>query len=528
MLNLKFLIGILSIFIFLLAGCRLETTRFDLVKNDGQILIIDVTGIVEKAKGKLTYSMVIDEHRFDEQDRQKLHLEYRQKNGMIQDSRINIDTASLGSGTYTFNIYKNDETIWEQDVYVVAKKNWPDKLKNEQNLDQIASNYSPVLMYNEQEEYFPVSIPYLANKELSNPDLDKETYKIRGSFLIGYAKLPYASIFNKDFKCIMDRLPYWGDRRTSLNLSAIQENNLLRSFRYRTRSMMAKHRKGDRENSNIYYSFLRDYERDENKYIEKNRYFLFYHFLYAFDPKDGRVHEDKDGNKIFGLEFGKVTGHIYDRESMAIVFESDETGNLKPIEVVYGAHLANQTMGLGNPEKKDEFLQTWDGGRVKFGWNHPRLTKVGSHPIIAIAKGSHAVYPFPGTYNVIKRGPLTNHEYEFLEEVAGPTNDNFDSTVLLPEDLNNGTNNQVYELLSLKTGRHTSSDPHYGLLVYSGSLVDLPMPIKAKFPPFTDREREPADWVDGAYNWSSEPGKSPRLSVEFEKYLKSLKEKVIH
>ena len=219
-----------------------------------------------------------------------------------------------------------------------------------------------------------------------------------------------------------------------------------------------------------------------------------------------------------------ATGHIFDRESMAIVFKGDETGKLTPVEVVYGAHLADQRIGLMDPENDGKFLQEWEVGRVKISWNELKSTKVRTHPVISIAKGSHAVYPFPGIYNITKRGPMTKHKYKLLGEVAGPTPGNLDSNILLQEDLLKGEDIQNYKLLSLKIGRHTSSDQHYGFLVYSGSLVDLPMPITAKFPPFTKRERNPVEWVDGAYNWSKDPIESPKLTDEFKSFLESLEE----
>ncbi len=340
-------------------------------------------------------------------------------------------------------------------------------------------------------------------------------------------------MFNKDFRYIMDRLPYWGDRRTSLNLALIQTRNPFRSFKYRTRSLLAKNRKNKKENSTVYYSFLREYKRDKNGgYHEKDRYFLFYHFLYTFDPKDGKAYKNEGEGKIFGLRFRMATGHIFDRESMAIVFERNESGELTPVEVVYGAHLANQAIGLIDLENDGEFLQEWDEGRVGIGWKHLKSTKIGTHPVISIAKGSHAVYPFPGTYNITKRGPISKRKYKLLGEVAGPTSGNLDSNILLQEDVLKGEDIQNYKLLPFKIGRHTSSDPDYGFLVYSGSLVDLPMPITAKFPPFTDRERNPVEWVDGAHKWQNKdsektPVELPELSVEYDNHLKSLEKQIV-
>jgi hypothetical protein len=520
---------------------KTEDKRFDIITNDGKILIVDVRGLEKVTKSVLSYSMIIDEHlvidKHNKKDKvklQELHSHNKQQNGTINDSRITIDTASKGSGTYTFKIYKGKKIILEQDVYVVVNEGWPEELKDEQYIDQIAVKYSPIVMFNEQEEYFPASVPYLVNKESPTPKVDKETYKIRGRIIIDYIFKRYVSMFNKDFRYIMDRLPYWGDRRTSLNLAIIQTRNPFRSFKYRTRSLLAKHRKNEKKNSTIYYSFLREYKRDKNGVFdeEKNRYFLFYHFLYTFDPKDGKAYKNEGEGKIFGLRFRMATGHIFDRESMAIVFKGDETGKLTPVEVVYGAHLADQAIGLMDPENEGKFLQEWKVGRVKIGWNDLKSTKIGSHPVISIAKGSHAVYPFPGTYNITQRGPISKHKYKLLEEVAGPTPGNLDSNILLLDKVLEGENIQNYALLPFKIGRHISSDPNYGFLVYSGSLVDLPMPITAKFPPFTNRERNPVEWVDGAHEWRNkdpekDPAELPKLSTEFENYLKSLKERIV-
>ena len=525
---------------------KIEDKRFDILTNDGETLVVDVRGLEKVSKSVLSYSLVIDEHlvvddkgNLDNDKLLKLHTHDKKQNGLINDSLITIDTASNGSGTYTFKIYKGKKVVLEQDVYVVVNKGWPARLRNEQSLDQIALKYSPIVMFNEQEEYFPASIPYLVNKksptdkEPPTPKVDKETYKIRGRIIIDYIFKRYVSMFNKDFRYIMDRLPYWGDRRTSLNLALIQTHNPFRSFRYRTRSLLAKNRKNNKKDSTIYYSFLREYKRDSNGvFSEKDRYFLFYHFLYTFDPKDGKAYKNEGDGKIFGLRFRMATGHIFDRESMAIVFEGDESGKLNPVEVVYGAHLAGQAIGLLDRENEGKFLQEWNNGRIKIAWTELKSTKIYDHPVISIAKGSHAVYPFPGTYNITKR-LFSKRKYKLLGEVAGPTTEEISPNVLLQEEVLKGNSIQNYKLLSLKIGRHISADPHYGFLVYSGSLVDLPMPITAQFPPFTDRERNPVAWVDGAKKWKnnvsnqgSEKMVLPELPGKIEDYLKSLKERI--
>ncbi len=51
-------------------------------------------------------------------------------------------------------------------------------------------------------------------------------------------------------------------------------------------------------------------------------------------------------------------------------------------------------------------MQKWKCGRVKVLWKD--VYKIDGHPIVAVARGSHAPYPLPGHYAVylLKRLPM--------------------------------------------------------------------------------------------------------------------------
>ncbi len=230
---------------------------------------------------------------------------------------------------------------------------------------------------------------------------------------------------------------------------------------------------GDEDNITVYYSFL------ENK--DNNQAYLNYHFLYPFDPKLGSPDDPA------------MTGHTFDRESLTIVlnFESH-----KPEFVVYGAHLASQKLALCGDN--NEKLQRWKGGRVKVLWEE--VVTFGDHPIAAIAGGSHAVYPVPGTYAVLlKKHVATLKESASCAKALLPPEYNGDI-----ENLNTSIPCTPYKLENLKINSITSHSKNR-LLSFSGYLVDILGSVNAKFPPFTEREVNIDNWVNNkkVYGWKS-------------------------
>ncbi len=140
-------------------------------------------------------------------------------------------------------------------------------------------------------------------------------------------------------------------------------------------------------------------------------------------------------------------------------------------------------------------------------WDDPETLKIAEHPVIAVAEGSHALYPTSGVYRV-----------SFLQEMAGHLNleclgSAGRAEALSPDQLLAPPGVRVpglppYGLVPLDLSnissrmrpgaRHREQNAY---LAFSGYWVDVPGPRNARFPPFTRKIYDIADWVDGAYPW---------------------------
>ncbi|MCI5212596.1 MAG: hypothetical protein D3910_28270 [Candidatus Electrothrix sp. ATG2] len=131
-----------------------------------------------------------------------------------------------------------------------------------------------------------------------------------------------------------------------------------------------------------------------------------------------------------------------------------------------------------------------------------------THPVIAVARGSHALYPVCGTYGMTTK---------LTRETAGGS-DEFSNEadwgrVLLPSQ---------FLLAPLHLG-NIKSACHNNHLAFSGSWVDLLGWTNAKFPPFTHREKNPDSWYTDSFTWDVDynalPQYSQNLMNSLENYL---------
>jgi hypothetical protein len=170
-----------------------------------------------------------------------------------------------------------------------------------------------------------------------------------------------------------------------------------------------------------------------------------------------------------------------------------DTATMRAEAAVFGAHLASQTMGFFDLE--GERIFRWEGGRVRIPWES--VDRLDDHPFASVARGSHGVYPLPGLYAVIEA------KVKVLEEAAGG------NRVLIPRDSFRGLDHLAgssaveivpYALLDLGLEEATSLSWNR-VLVFSGSLVDVPGGTDARFPPFTVRETSPLSYGEEAPVW---------------------------
>ena len=207
-----------------------------------------------------------------------------------------------------------------------------------------------------------------------------------------------------------------------------------------------------------------------------------------------------------------------------------------PLYTVYGGHLANTTFAYCDYNynlldytvnwRDGVFDQRvfWSKGSLRRRWassdtvQHEDLPSVqmdndtiraGNHPLVFIAEGSHAVYPYPGKYvtSVVEGFPG-------LIEYAGMPSSGTSyalNQIMMPPSTP-ASNMQNYELRNLNTGRITSySQNRY--LAFSGWMVDVLGDNNARFPPYTTREQDPVAYCSNADTvaWDWIPGDMPDI-----------------
>jgi hypothetical protein len=101
---------------------------------------------------------------------------------------------------------------------------------------------------------------------------------------------------------------------------------------------------------------------------------LQYWFFYAFND--------------WRSSFYGVNDHESDWEQITLYLAEDETGELAPHWAAYSSHL-------------------FFGDDLRRRWDDPELEKVGDHPVVYVAAGSHANYYAPGEYLPVTEIPYT-------------------------------------------------------------------------------------------------------------------------
>ncbi len=497
---------------------------FEIVKNDGKELKVKIGEMVPGSKSYY--------YRLFKNGKKVVRFNKVNDNGVIA-------TDITETGKYTFMIFLNDEVhrvgpswriitnpikklinrifrnpVWAQDVFVVK----PDKEGlSSPRIKELAAKYAPFLFLDAEERYLPASINFLLNKE--NPDEELNNIKLTLKFrhtrkakvvrrtpFTGVAMNEINEILYKDLDKV---LPYNGDNISVLDTIGTNPVDLVKGKTFRD---YLEGRTENKDNVTVYYSFF------PNPNQEKKEVIINYHFLYIYDSKTEAEEETKKAS------------HIFDRESISIIFKWDKSNpdvDPQPKSVVYGAHLPGQLITLKREDKGEE--QKWKTRRVKVEWNDAHKIEIGnnkeSHPIVAIAKGSHATYPVPGNYAV--------KPHKFLPESVEPAEAgkalipyDYEGSKSKIEELFDGDENvNCYKLVDLELGSIKSSSPN-SILAFSGYIVDIIGLTDAKFPPFTERETDIEDWVNGTkkdplHNW--DPDKvDQKTKDELEKLVKDI------
>jgi len=405
--------------------------RFEIVINNGEWL-------------KVKTDMVAADNWELEINGEKKESDVVPLDGVIYNNHVSQ------SGIYTFYLYNTvlrvlSLRIWKQDVFVQL-----DDDLDGINIQSIAEKYAPILAYNDDEEYYPVSLKYIFDKDINE--------KI--PFLI--PTVSYELFYDLPYSNVDTFMPYNGAADAYI--------------RYRNKLLTSKQkdRKGDSNTATVYYSMLKG---------KAGNYYLSYNLFYTYDPKGGT--SSNPG----------AFAHVFDRESIVVVFDGKPDTSNEPVGIIYGAHLEGQNLALMSSEK--EQYNYWEGSGAFVPWNN--VYTHNGKPIAAVAKGSHAFYPVCGTY--------ANTFYVFLEPAGG--NATFSSEAEWKRVL---TSNQ-YTLESLDIGNITSNGST-NYLAFSGSWVNILRKPTANFPPFTEREKDPDAWYAGAYVWAIDHSGLPNYSIQ--------------
>ncbi len=459
--------------------------RLEIINNDGNTLELNMN---ELAKDDKKYYV-----------KMSVNGKTREEDKLISDpNRMIFPISETGKHTFTFFTKeggnKTKNKIWEQDIFVLKKD--PNGLPKE-TINKLALKYAPFVLLDGKEEYLPASIAYLQNWN------DKTKKTIDECNVSVDLKIPGVENISFPYNDLAKVLPYNAHKEAILDTIGI---SLFKFLARKTKRDALKGRKGDRDNITIYYSCIPN--STPNPYFpepeNEQQIIINYHFLYTYDPK---MEAENDKKKF---------SHVFDRESMSVVFRwnknqpisisghpetSDNPLNPRPEFIVYGAHVTGQTIyliddenipqeskdgkGKFKPEDHDK-LQAWTAPRLIVNWKD--VVKIEHHPAVAVARGSHALYPIPGWYYVKQTRLL---EPAMGEKALVP------SHIALANTMRNDFDKIFnYKLEDLKL-ESIESNSWNRLLAFSGYLVDIVVMKGARFPPFTEREVDINKWVNG-------------------------------
>jgi len=343
------------------------------------------------------------------------------------------------------------ENLWRQWVFVQSALR-----RTQREVDALAQRYAPIFVFSQKEKYFPVSLRTLLRaRAIRESDEVMKIKTIFGKQSVPLSRLGEFMRFNGHSEYLLDFNVFSMKRSVFASLG------------------------GDPRNAVIYYSYIED--------PDSERFFITYHQIYAYDTKTGLA------------RITNIGPHVFDRESMILVFE----GGDRPKSMIISGHLENQTIFF---LKK---LKRWSQGRIRVPFDEQRTLKLGDHPVIAVGEGSHALYPTSGEYQLSLLKEIAGYVDRDLIRGKPPRPGGIIPTQVLSPPSLGSHGVPTYGLRSLGLDSLTSrirrepegADPYRAFLVFSGYWVDVAGTQNARFPPFTRNMTEIGDWVDGAYEW---------------------------
>jgi len=190
-----------------------------------------------------------------------------------------------------------------------------------------------------------------------------------------------------------------------------------------------------------------------------------------------------------------VTSHNGDWEMITIVFDVFDENNYVPLYVAFSEHRPRQTIECISGECINKLGGVkWKSGGIRIPWD--KVDKDGTHPIVYVAMGSHASYPYAGEWSV----SVLNYLYR---EVANGKLGEWKPDPYLSN------------VISLPRLSEITSTHDYGWLLFSGVYYNDLIPLglendeegkekaklidmhNIKFPPYQEEKwLKPIDWAE--------------------------------
>lgn len=374
-----------------------------------------------------------------------------------------IEVPVTRSGVYHFALSDGSKVFWKQKVFAIDPE---ENTISKEERELLAQKYAPVVEMSAGEEIFPSTLEYIFNKQDVDPQLNAEPFLItnkntQSSFLNRFSR-GYKFTVNFNYGDIDKVIPFYGNSDSVIKSGLANDRETRLRFRH------------GKNNLAVYYSI---FEHKKSIFVTNDKrvkvvpmpspyIYINYHLFYAYDTKNGSAAKPV------------AASHFLDRESITVVLNKSR----QPIMVIYGAHLASQLMA--QLDSAGNRVQEWKGGRAYV--NMPKVPTENGRILAVAAKGSHGFYPVKGMYAV-----ALGENISLLKEPAGG------GEKLYPSFEPAAGSNPKYKLLPLGLEAVTSNcNDGYGVLAYSGAVVDVLGPTNAAFPPFTDREGDYKNYTD--------------------------------
>lgn len=375
--------------------------------------------------------------------------------------RKEIEIAPQG----TFKTIYRQELIFENDTSC-------GQAEMKRNIAALIQKYAPVLVFGNDEKYYPTTIESLFD--------DKESLEQTAA---GYNTSENDRFENVTFGK-KDKASELFDTTSGKELGTKMLSHRGASdsfFAFNGQKFISK------QNEIAVYSAYKTYPNKRRG----NQLAIQYWFFYPFDPK--QTHGEAFDSKPHSLDDFHYPTHHGDWEMITILFDdcTSDYSDGQPSMVGFSQHLPGQKIKCMWGECEDELngnmINFWQTPGLAIPWEATR--KLNNHVKVFVAKGSHASYPMPGTYQVHAR-PDSWYKKNFAvqNELAGGGYESYPAE---------------YDLVVLPKMCEVTSDHPFGWLLFSGEINQEYLGKGRHvihFPSHDDRWLDPKTWVEDLHH----------------------------